>query len=396
MIGNVIIRRCRHTSNRDASSKPPLMALPNIRPIQWSKHTLPDMLWLCSTLTGADELARLHLCSRVLDVLDAVVGPLLADVSERVRPVFDGRLASFEQVPDNVRGTILAELQARDLYQFAVPEGFFHALGMYPTAPGRWLLRRWLDRGLRVDWEAARGFLGPVIATASSGRDPVPTKPKFVVIARFFKAGKILIHKDANFPLDLLQRYPHLLNEGERKRAEAHIRAMFLAVAVSQTQQDGESLSTAEQWARTFWRSNWRLYPCVTGDALQGKSRNDSSTLEVRDAFSASARDLHRAFLQTARKSDPDLFEPDRYEVLTGITLRVVRLAVAAAITPILWSGEHGFQFLRSMVESQIVLRGSSSGTTRLCLRGSRTTGEDGSNSSSCTSRSTSHPSTTH
>ena len=71
----------------------------------------------------------------------------------------------------------------------------------------------------------------------------------------------------------------------------------------------------------------------------------------------AEVQELHQNFLDTATKADPDLYAPEKYEVLTGISSRAIRVVAAAGRMPLLWSQEHGSFVLRSVVEALIVLR---------------------------------------
>jgi hypothetical protein len=43
-------------------------------------------------------------------------------------------------------------------------------------------------------------------------------------------------------------------------------------------------------------------------------------------------------FLLAARESDPDLFDPDRHDCLTGMTWRVLRIAHHLISHPAQWS----------------------------------------------------------
>jgi hypothetical protein len=51
---------------------------------------------------------------------------------------------------------------------------------------------------------------------------------------------------------------------------------------------------------------------------------------------------------------DPDLWDHDRYDVLTGITWRVLRIAEHLIAHPSQWSEEHGYPAVRSMLEGAI------------------------------------------
>lgn len=127
--------------------KPPFRTIENFRSVTWMKDTMPDMLWLCSIISTNGQMPGLLACTRLLDIVDEIAEPYISHLEERDKPVFDGRLTTFEWVPEAARATILQELEAQGLYELVVPEGFVHSLGLYPKAPGRWLIVRWLERG---------------------------------------------------------------------------------------------------------------------------------------------------------------------------------------------------------------------------------------------------------
>lgn len=335
--------------------KPPIKSLPNLREIPWPKHTLPDMLWLCSVLATNEEIVGIPIIARTLNVIDGVIGSRESDDVEDDFPVMDGRLSSLEHVPEEAWDSILSDLVDQCLYDSAMPEGFAHALAMHPNAPGRWLLKPWMDRNLSVDGATAEAFLRPVIAEALDGRGRVAIRAKAIVVGRYFRADKITVSADANLPLDLFPKYPFMLNKEELRTVDSFSRAMFMGLIGAKA--ENEDCSLSEEWAQSFWRSNWRIYRCSTNEASMMSTDDTDLVSEATREYSARAVKLHEAFLDVALKTDPDLFAPDRYEVLTGIASRALRLAAAAASTPILWSGEHGAPIVRSLVESLIVLR---------------------------------------
>jgi hypothetical protein len=71
----------------------------------------------------------------------------------------------------------------------------------------------------------------------------------------------------------------------------------------------------------------------------------------------ADIKALHERFLQLADTTDPDIFNPDRYEVFTGIVARVLRYLNVHIGYPALWTMEHGAPLLRSVVEARIIIR---------------------------------------
>jgi hypothetical protein len=332
---------------------PPMANLPNLTPVPWLSDVFPDMLWLCFLVTE-DQDDGMRAANATLRLIDEAIretneGELLA------RPV-DGRLTRLEVMPDSARRRAIDLLEERDAYEVAVPEAFAHALGMYPDAPGSWLIRPWLERGLTVDWEQARDALAPVIEICSYGAAEAPTRAKFIVLTRMAASGKLSMPPEQ---VGLFRRYPDGLTEGERHMVDPMVRASFMAMlAADEHREDRAMLEGANRlaWAQRFWRSNWSIFPCVP--------LNDESPIttgedlgDVFDAYRNEVSDLHRRFLETANRVDPDLYNPDRYEVLTGLVNAGIRSVSAAALSPASWSGEHGMMTVRSLVESLIVIR---------------------------------------
>lgn len=66
--------------------------------------------------------------------------------------------------------------------------------------------------------------------------------------------------------------------------------------------------------------------------------------------------ELLSRFLEASRWADPDLYAPDRYEVLTGIVARCFRLSNALVNSPILLSPEIGTGVIRILVDAEITL----------------------------------------
>jgi len=62
-------------------------------------------------------------------------------------------------------------------------------------------------------------------------------------------------------------------------------------------------------------------------------------------------------FVDVATTSDPDLYAPSRFEVLTGVVGRALRLVRTIAGYPLMWTMEQGAPVLRALVESRITLR---------------------------------------
>lgn len=331
--------------------QPPLAALPNMRAVNWLPDLFPDMLWLTSIISYDEDGKGMIICARTLDLVDRV----LRNMPEEARPpeklIVDGRLSSFEPLASAAREAVLAEMESQGVYDLAVPEPFFHALGMYPNAPGSWLLGVWRARGVAVDWERAQGFLAGVIADAAHGQSEVPTRAKFIALSRWFKAGRIRVPRDMT-ELELFPKYPDRLNEDEKAMVESVARAMFMSIYMPEMNDN-----VSPDWPMEFWRSNWQKYPCTLEEAAAPDTGSADSIQEALNHFQSQADTLLDRVMTRATAVDPDLYSPDRYEVLAGIMVRSVRSLVAASRTPLLWSAEHGFPLLRQVCEALIVLR---------------------------------------
>lgn len=324
---------------------PPLAGLPNMKAVSWLPDVFPDMLWLCS-LVSEDPDDGMRAATAALNLISEAVSE--AEGSELV---VDGTLTSLESVAEPARALAVQRLQAEGGYEVAVPEGFAHGLGMYEGAPGSWLIRPWRDRGLSVDPEAAQRYLAPVITDAAHGQSEIATRAKFLVVARWANAGKLHVPPDSTFKL--FPRYPDGLDDDERRLVEASTRALFgvLFGAIEGTQE------AREEWARTFWRSNWERYLCLNPQPDAEPNGDAGELAPILQGAKEQAELLYTRFVELASASDPDLYAPDRHEVLTGIVAAALRAATAAARTPLLWSSEHGMPMLRGLLEALIVLR---------------------------------------
>jgi hypothetical protein len=148
---------------------PPLKRIPKLHSIRWLPDLFPNLLWL-SSLVAIHDLKGMEVSCSALDAIDEVLDR--EDGSgQTLRPdelVIDGSLSSLDDIPWEARGAVLEYLDKCALYETSVPEEFAHALGMFPEAPGAWLIDLWRHRGLSVDWEKAQRFLAEVISRRRS------------------------------------------------------------------------------------------------------------------------------------------------------------------------------------------------------------------------------------
>jgi hypothetical protein len=331
--------------------KSPFNALP-VTPVSWDKDFWPDFVWPCFLISMYGQLSGLNVCCQVLDTLEAIAAPHLATIPEDERPLFDGRLTSFELVPEAARQQFLEDLEQKVIYKQAVPEEFVHFLGLYQSAPGRWLLEPWLRRDISIDWEQGQLEGGRVRLESVHGQSQVATDAKALAIRAYFKAGKIHLPSTGAEDFDLLPNYPDRLSDEELRIARPLIRATFGGIIGHQV---AEPESGSRKWAQEFWRANWKLFPCLSESSV---GQFGSESLEAaQERLLEQMQLLSERFLKAAQTVDPDLYNPDRYEVLTGIVQRSLGMANALVSTPVLWSVEFGMPILRGTIEALIVFR---------------------------------------
>lgn len=324
--------------------------------VPWATTDLPDLLWLCSMLQSGDYNDMLRVGS-ILDAIDRA----LEDAEDLPKNfVQAGQLTQLESLSESSRERILRGLESSGLYESAVPEEFAISLGMYPDAPGRWIIRPRLERGLSIDPVVARRYLGAVLSVSLDGRAAVPTMAKAMVMRQHIKAGKIRFVEGLPV-LDAIPRYPFDVTKDEREHVESFIRAFFSGFSGARAHnEEGTRAEAVYGWAKSFWQSNWRLYACEapTYDHSAVHEEEDVDDLiELVNQAGSAAQELHDRFIQIASVTDPDLFNPDRYEVLTGLVGRILRHLPVLASHPASWTMEHGAAALRASVETRIVLK---------------------------------------
>lgn len=328
---------------------PPLLTLPELRLVEWLPTQFPDMLWACMH-TAANGRDGLRLATRALERMQ--------DAAARgdERPLIDGRLTAFERLGADERNAVFTDLLGGGAYEDVFPEPFAHLLGMYPEAPGSWLIQPWRDRGISIDPQIAQSVLDDVVTDCRTGYTDASTWAKAVVFGGLLMAGKLQFSSQVE-TIDLLPRYP-MLSDEDNARVESFIRASFGAIANIGDDEDSEPEHRA--WARRFWDANWRIYPCRLPEAEPEADPDGESEVGIHETATDFARFVDTAYervVEIARTTDPGLYAPDRHEVLSGLAARACRIASAVAGSPVMWSGEHVAGPARTLVESHIMMK---------------------------------------
>ena len=343
---------------RGKTLTPPLRSLPGpLHEIPWLRDVFPDMLWMCAVLENLGERLGINACNEVL----ARLAPLVpASETDEERPVklLTGSLTSFDLVPVNRRQEALDLLRDDGLYEAAFPWLLVRALGKYSEMPGAWLLDGWKDKIQIVPEKAPEQFVQQVVRAAWGGQTPIATLCKAIWLRPYLYAGRIkFIAGVADEWLDLMPRYPTKVTEQERMRIEPSLRAMF-GVVYEGLGRKAEDTAAGVRWAKSFWRQNWSLYDCMpTEPGVPTPAPEDGIPpwKAQQDAWAADLAEIEQRFVEAERAADPDLYLPDRHEVLTGVTYRHLRAVSAMARYPSFWTMEHGASIIRSLVEGRII-----------------------------------------
>lgn len=256
-------------------------------------------------------------------------------------------------MPTEIRDLINEALLSDGLYEVAFPNVFVHSLAMYAQAPGSWLLGPAMESDISIDWEIAQDHLGQVVSLSAHGQSQTATDAKYMLMRAYHRAGKVSYASHLEDMVDRLVRYPNGLSDEELRKARPMIRANFNGLF---GRSDDESTPPRVDWAKTFWRKNWQIYPCMPLRRMLGSNMVQSTDIgEHQDARNTIA-ELFSRFLRASRWADPDLYKPDRYEVLTGVVVRGFRLTNALINSSALKSPEIGTGMIRILVDSEITL----------------------------------------
>lgn len=298
------------------------------------------------------------LARKVFDVIEEVLREKYGDMDKVPKDIhFNGTLVSFDAVPEDLRQTIIERLKARYLYERAFPVEFSVSLVKYENPPGRWLWEYPRPQGGFSDErkQMADEQLAKTIDDCWSGRNQNSTWAKMGLTSAGFSSGRTLITRSmADDWGALLPRYPYDLTEDETKRVESSMRAMYLAMS---TLLPEEKRVATDVWAKEFWRRNWSLYECTEDESTPSEHEDDEKEMiKYHKQLQARFADLTEKFFKAA-SADPDLYDPVRHEVLSGIVSRSRRAVTIVLGNPMMWSSEHGSGVVRALVEARIVLK---------------------------------------
>lgn len=271
--------------------------------------------------------------------------------------VFTGTLTSFDRVSPEVRQLFLEELIRSGLYERAFPKEIRDALLSYENLPARWLFEHGPSTTDAVKNDACENTLRTVVFDSIHGQSDVTTKAKTMVVRAYLYAGKL--HLSPSIAQDwfpILERYPDGVTGEEKARIEPSLRATFLTLA----QLGGEENNQTVDWARSFWRQNWIKFECEREQSPTGVQQGDEGENPVATSHKQWVSELNELYtdaLSASQDGDPDLYDPDKHEVLTGLVFRQIEFVRAMIYSPALWNIDTAAGTTRGLIETRIILK---------------------------------------
>ncbi len=329
---------------------PPLLdwpVEPTLRPFR--KVAFPDFLWLLSMLRLHPLRISVRPLTTALDAGQAAFHRAFergAFEGDR-EPVFHGLLTDWQTVPQRERGELLEEFRRLGIYEAVAPEPLAHILAAYEDAPGRWLVQPRLDGGLMPELIKAEEHLWETMRLGGSSHLELATHAIFVWLRGLVRMRRFSWPKgDPTF--ELFPRYPNELNGDQCKAVESAVRSSYLAFVAA----DASDATASAAWCEQFWTANRKFFRCIVPNRGEstGPDRDRASTR------AAGIYRLHYRFLKATDEIDPMLWDHDRYDVLIGVTWRILRTAAHVVAHPSLWSEEHGYPSIRMLFEAYVQL----------------------------------------
>ena len=315
---------------------PPMAELP-LQEVSWERDLLPEHLIIA--------------CLAERFGMDAFHAPfsLLVDALDEVWPSDDdvawGLVSDFGTVPEDMRARFL-ESNSR-LLEDVLLEAASGVLALYPDSPASWVLPPDL-RTNAVDLEEL-GRLRRLVEELLKGKDPFAARVRMMPFSRIIKHGKIRFMRGLEIA-ELLPKYPLNCTEEEQRKTEALVRA-----ATNSMIPQRRSLS-ATSWPRDFWTRNRQLTDCKPAFMVvrSGKLLTESHAEELKTVVLANTEAAEKHLSTVAKRAIPDIYNPQRDEVLLGLFARITRLYVAIAGNPSLWSRDLGSIICRCLADTVI------------------------------------------
>ena len=359
---------------------PPLLQvipMDKLRLTDWRKNELPEALWLAVKLLPLSS-SSMRSAITGLEVMNSFLASHAS--KDEVVPFLKGWLSEFDEVPLAQRKPLVDHLRAAGLYQLVVPLEFHVLLFLYPDMPGRWLLH---DDDTLTGSDIQRGLstLGEILIKFDDRREIYAVSAFAVILSVQVKAHKFMHYPSPDGDELLTHDHIALLNKLPNLQGEELEELAFrLGLIVRLSFQMLEHSS----WSESFWSRNWELFPCATmytieeenmtttesGENSVSKEEFDELTERYRlamDRDETPIREmlhyerqvllLQERFGTLADSLNPHRVGVDRWEALSGLVYKSIRIGLQGIVSPAFGYIEHASLTLRPVLEARIQMK---------------------------------------
>jgi hypothetical protein len=307
----------------------------------WNPDMIPEMLLIDAFLSKFGLIDGGSFFKRSFEILD--------QYAPKEGEILLGTISNLNLIPEANHVAAVKTLKSSGLYDVLIPDGLKHGLALYPEFPIGWLLDEWKQDN-HVDWEKGTLYIKEAIQRMWEPQSVYSTQCRMFVLVR------LLYHRKLNFVDDLgdaeyLPDYPNKLTEEQKKHAESWVRASFSAIMALMK-------LSATEWTKHFWRQNYQISPCerfnenVETDYIE----NDELSITLQRVGEVSKLFVD-AFEQFVNQARLDIYEPDRDEVVFGLSSRQFRLYSQLATIHKLWTYDSSKMIHRAMVDTLVTLK---------------------------------------
>ena len=346
--------------------KSPLAATGRLRPNNWFKDDLPDLLW-----------PALVLAEQGNGSVDSFIGWQQA-VQDRlahhgeptvVAELLDGRLTNLSELAGTFAGSSAIVFEEANRYGL-LSKSIRRVLGSYPFIPAPWLA-------------GEPGHAPPELPELELIQDALlgvlqdGHREALIKCLRAWSTVHAGTFRSDARTIQLLNSYPG--DSSTRSAADTVVRAGWSAHKGLLLVKDPMHFDDAIQWARVFWGANSMTSRCVRkseteddiaddiGHEEQGNEPRPSDILSGQHAdptpvpddgahLRRLTMDVMSSFVEAIETAPAQLYENERQEVISGMVARAGRDLIAVLSAPDLWCMEHGAHIARMLVETKIYL----------------------------------------
>jgi hypothetical protein len=322
--------------------------IPRLARLSWVEDILPQLLWMGLLI---DKLGPKRGAEVALGVVKAAeaAAPASTDSGERPEkaelPLTPAAADWYRSLDEEGRERLLQHLPDHD--RCDLQEALLPMVAMYQECPLFFAVDPAWRANVFVDPQGAVETLSHVVGEAVDRRGKPATWIQAAALYTLMATRRVRTSDRALVDALLeIQRYPE---SEDSKAAASLIRASISAFF---------GAARGSRWSTYFWRHGFDISVCRYVEPSPGEGEHTEALLE---ALSASAQcyagELLGELEERWREVNPDLAEPTRAEVLSGLLARQARFSSAVVRDPHLWSLDIGRIVLRCMVDTYITLR---------------------------------------